>query len=367
MFNRVFIALRQYGFGAQRSVPSLDGLRAICMAFVLISHLAGTQNFPLHHDLSTYRLGEFGVRVFFVISGFLITSILLSELQRKGDISLRRFYFRRALRLFPASYFLILVIAILAARHVISPDHRDLTFAITYTMNYHPTSSWSVGHLWSLAIEEQFYFLWPVILFSLGAFRSRRFLIGLLFAAPLLRLAAPHVAPALSFLVWSDALATGCLLALLRENLFANVHYSRLLASRWFFLVPVVAMTINFVPSAKLNWLVFSSVMNLAIAVSVDWSIRNSQAAVGRFLNWPAVSFLGVFSYSLYLWQQLFLNRESTSPYCAFPLNLLLAFVMAFVSYLLIEAPILRLRASFERNRAQRRVTPANAPVPSLQ
>jgi peptidoglycan/LPS O-acetylase OafA/YrhL len=366
MLNRFFIALREYGFGARRTVPSLDGLRAICMVFVLVSHLAGTAHFPLHHNLSTYRLGEFAVRVFFVISGFLITSILLVELRRKGDISLGRFYFRRALRLFPAAYFFILVIAILAKQHVISLDRWDLTFAATYTMNYHPVGAWSVGHLWSLAIEEQFYILWPAILLALGAMRSSRFLIGLLFLAPLFRLASPHVAPAFSFLIWSDALATGGLLALFRENLFANIHYSRLLASHWFFLVPTAAMIANFVPSAKLNWLICGTVMNLAIAVSADWAMRNSHTGVGRFLNWPAVSFLGVFSYSLYLWQQPFLNRESTSPYCAFPLNLFLAIFVALVSYLLVEAPILRLRAAFERTRDRRRAFANKAPSPSL-
>jgi len=259
-----------------------------------------------------------------------------------------------------------LAIAILAMQHLIRLQPGDLAFAITYTTNYHSASSWSVGHLWSLAIEEQFYILWPVTLLTLGAMRSSRFLIGLLLLAPLLRLASPHVAPAFSFLIWSDALATGCLLALLRENLIANIHYSRLLASRWFFLVPTAAMLINFVPSAKFNWLVAGTVMNLAIAVSADWTIRNSHTAVGRFLNWPAVSFLGVFSYSLYLWQQLFLNRESTSPYCAFPLNVFLAVAVALISYLLIESPILRLRAAFERTRDRRRAFANKAPSPSL-
>src|ERR1039458_6672851 len=95
MLNRACRALRAYGFGTQRIIPSLDGLRAISIAFVLLAHLSGTRHFPSFDFLM--GLGELGVRVFFVISGYLITSILLEELGRKGSISLPRFYFRRTL------------------------------------------------------------------------------------------------------------------------------------------------------------------------------------------------------------------------------------------------------------------------------
>jgi peptidoglycan/LPS O-acetylase OafA/YrhL len=366
MLKRLFVALRQFGFGTQRTVPSLDGLRAISIAFVLVSHLTGTRHFP--GGLARLgKLGEFGVRVFFVISGYLITSILLAELRRKARISLPRFYFRRMLRLFPASYFYILVIAVLAAKHLVSLERWDLTAAITYTMNYYEARRWSLGHLWSLAVEEQFYLLWPLILRTLGQLRSVRFLIALVVAAPFLRLASPYVGPAFNFLVWSDALATGCLLAILREDLAANRRYARLLASRWFFLVPVAALVANCVPFTKVYWLISETVMNLSIAVSADWAMRNPDTVVGRFLNLPAISFTGVLSYSLYLWQQIFLNRGSVSPFCAFPLNIILATAMALVSYLLIEAPFLRFRTAIECARAQWRGTGERAPAyPSL-
>jgi len=364
MFNRLFVALRQYGFGTQRTVPSLDGLRAISIAFVLVAHLI-----PAGHGSGAIsrvgQLGEFGVRIFFVISGYLISSILLAELGREDWISLPRFYFRRMLRLFPAAYFYILVIAILAAKHLVSLERWDLTAAITYTMNYHEARAWSLGHLWSLAVEEQFYLLWPLILRTLGQLRSVRFLIALLVVAPFLRLASPYVGPAFNFLIWSDALATGCLLAILREDLGANRHYARLLASRWFFLVPVVALVANYVPFTKVSWLVSETVMNLSIAASADWAMRNADTAVGRFLNLPAISFTGVLSYSLYLWQQVFLNRESVSPYCAFPLNIILVVAMALVSYLLVEAPFLRFRTVIEGAHAQWRATGEHARLPA--
>jgi peptidoglycan/LPS O-acetylase OafA/YrhL len=365
MLTRLFVALRKFGFGNQRTVPSLDGVRAISIAFVLVAHLTATRHFPFGL-FPLAKLGEFGVRVFFVTSGFLITSILLKELRRTDSISLARFYFRRALRLFPAAYFFILVISALAAKHLVTLQRWDLFYAITYTMNYHEARGWTLGHLWSLAVEEQFYLLWPITLRILGAVRSVRFLIALLVAAPFLRLASPYVGPAFNFLIWSDALATGCLLAMLREELAANQYYARLLASRWFFLVPVAALAANYVPFTKISWLLMETVMNLSIAASADWAMRRPATAVGAFLNLPAVSFVGVLSYSLYLWQQIFLNRASSSPYCAFPLNVLLSIAMALVSYLLIEAPFLRFRAVIESATAKWRQPQSARCLPAL-
>ena len=106
MFSHIFIALRRYGFGNQRVLPSLDGLRAISIGLVLLGHLIGTRGFAKQIPLLD-EIGLLGVRIFFVISGYLITSILLDELSRKGTIDLPRFYFRRTMRLFPASYFLM--------------------------------------------------------------------------------------------------------------------------------------------------------------------------------------------------------------------------------------------------------------------
>jgi peptidoglycan/LPS O-acetylase OafA/YrhL len=135
------------------------------------------------------------------------------------------------------------------------------------------------------------------------------------------------------------------------------------LASRWFFLVPVLALVANYVPSTKFYWLVSGTVMNLSIAASADWAMRKPDTAIGRFLNLPAVSFMGVLSYSLYLWQQIFLNRASVSPYCAFPTNIILAAAMALVSYLVIEAPFLRFRTAIECARAQWREPRVRAPA----
>lgn len=334
----------------KRGIPSLDGLRAISIAFVLLAHLSFTRDFPsFGRDLELARFGTFGVRIFFVISGYLITSLLLKELDSTGTLSLRRFYFRRAMRLFPAAYAMIAVVAALTP---VPP--ADLAAALTYTMNYrfgvNSMPSWNLGHLWSLAVEEQFYLIWPFLLCVLRRRRSVILLLGCLLIAPVARMAMHYrllVAP-VQFLIYSDALATGCLLSLLREQLWADRRYRQVLGSRWFFVIPALAVGLNYLRPAYV--LLMETVMNIAVAMTIDWAMRNYQSLPGRFLNLGLVRAIGVLSYSLYLWQELFLNRASHSAMCAFPMNITLAAGAAMISYYCVEQPFLRLRARLEKS-----------------
>jgi peptidoglycan/LPS O-acetylase OafA/YrhL len=120
-------------------IPGLDGLRAVSILFVLSGHLVGN---PFGD------LANLGVRVFFVISGYLITLLLIREEGKTGTVSLRQFYARRALRIFPASYSLVLVVTAAYILGVIDLHRGDLLHAYTYTMNYSVDRSWWLGHLW---------------------------------------------------------------------------------------------------------------------------------------------------------------------------------------------------------------------------
>lgn len=345
-------------------IPSLDGFRAISILMVLYGHLVGTRNFPTaavrSFDRSLGDLGHLGVLVFFVISGFLITSLLMVEREKTGTISLKQFYLRRALRIFPAFY--VLVLALMAATLLgwMSLSGRDFAFTMTYMVNYYPNHPWQIGHLWSLSIEEQFYLLWPLALLVLRERRALFFAVAAILAAPLLRFAireyAFHVNPhtALAgmsiFPAMFDYIATGCALALLRPWLLTRTWYLRLTASRGLLLAVPLVFLINRMDGYTLVMLFGSPILNICVALLVEACTRHDHTFAGRFLNWKPIAALGVLSYSLYLWQQPFLDRHSSAWVDAFPQNLIFAFGAALLSYFVVERAFLGLRNRFRRN-----------------
>jgi peptidoglycan/LPS O-acetylase OafA/YrhL len=357
---------------ADRRIPSLDGLRAISISLVLLSHLAGTRNFPLSAgSVNFWGLGEFGVKVFFVISGFLITGLLLDELAKTDKIRLGRFYFRRTLRIFPPYYALLAVLVVASALGAVQLAPRDVAHTLTYTSNYYPERSWFVGHTWSLSVEEQFYLIWPAVLVLAGT--RRAFLIAALvvLVVPVIRLvewewfrAATGSGIGARFETVVDSIAIGCLLAGARPLLHRTAWYPRLLASPFFVVVPMLSVLGMATRDHPLvSFAVGMSLSNICVALCLDWAVTFHDGRIGRVLNAAPLVFVGWLSYSLYLWQQPFLNRASSATVAAFPLNIILTVVLALVSYYAIERPSLRLRNVLER----RPWRPAPAPVPALQ
>ena len=137
-------------------IPSLFGLRAVCISFVLLAHLSGTRYFFHSRVLELY--GNLGSRIFLVLSGYLITSQLVREHERTGTISLSNFYIRRAYRIFPAAYVFMAATIVLHWRVL---TWANIGAVLTYTGNFY-RGHWVLGHLWSLGVEEQFYLVWPL-------------------------------------------------------------------------------------------------------------------------------------------------------------------------------------------------------------
>lgn len=343
---------------AAGKIPSLDGFRAISILMVLWGHVSGTRGWPIAFIPGHFGwlgdLGHLGVLVFFVISGFLITSLLMNEIEKTGAISLKNFYLRRVLRIFPASYTYILVLLIVTLFGWLPLTARDFAFAATYTVNYFPHHPWYIAHLWSLSVEEQFYLLWPLALLLLRERRGLWLAIAAIFIGPVVRVAVTeyvlHVNPAspLSdmsiFPAMCDFLATGCALALLRPWLLTQAWYLRLTASHWLWLAVPLVFLINHWNGYSAVMLFGSPVQNVCIALLIESMTRHHHGLPGRILNWKPVAFLGVLSYSLYLWQQPFLDRHSDAWISAFPQNVVLAFMAALLSYFVVEHAFLRLR-----------------------
>jgi peptidoglycan/LPS O-acetylase OafA/YrhL len=343
----------------ERRIPSLDGLRAISIVFVLVSHLAGTARFPLSEATGNVLfLGDLGVHVFFVISGFLITGLLLDELARSSRIDIGRFYFRRTLRIFPPYYAMIAAVLVAQAMGWLRLSSNDAIHAATYTSNYHAGGSWFLGHTWSLSVEEQFYLLWPAIVVLAGPRRAIAIAAGVVLLSPAVRLLSFSVAPvgmAYRFENVADAIAVGCVLAGARATLHRRHAYMAALGSPLFFLVPCAVVGVNLLHfHPRLYFAAALTVENIGLALCIDWCVTHSEGRIGRLLNAPAVAYVGVLSYSLYLWQQIFLNRASASAVSAFPLNVVLVIIAALGSFYLIERPALRFRRRHERRQAPR-------------
>lgn len=337
-------------------IPSLDGLRALSISLVLLAHLCGTQAFALDKDILRVwgNFGNLGVRIFFVISGFLITSLLMKEHATEGRISLKDFYIRRVLRIFPAAYGYIAIIWVASLLGLMEIGRANFLAACSYTMNYLSPCDWNLGHLWSLAVEEQFYLIWPFALCVAG--KKRGMLIaGIMFiVGPCTRYASAQWSPdcvwlgKYSFLSNADALASGCLLSGLWARLGKFRLYTTFQRSWTFLAIPLlVAMCCTY---WRLRFSALGvSLLNLCIALCIDWCIRRHGTIIGRVLNWSPIAFVGVMSYSLYLWQQPFLNSGSLSLVNAFPVNVLLAFAVAAMSYFCVEKQFLKLRRHFLR------------------
>src|ERR1035438_6065406 len=165
-------------------IPYLDGLRAYSILLVIFGHCFGPGSFLYDNPITKVCLVNpaLGVHIFFVLSGFLITSLLLNEREGTGRISIRGFYERRIARIFPAFYLYIGTILLLVAFHLMSVPRYAFYAAATFTVNFSqfwrrgrpPDLNFVFGHFWTLSIEEQFYLVWPSILVFLGNRWARR-------------------------------------------------------------------------------------------------------------------------------------------------------------------------------------------------
>jgi peptidoglycan/LPS O-acetylase OafA/YrhL len=343
--------------GELARLPSLDGLRAVAVLMVLWGHGGHTQGFPDGVAPFTPYMpdGKFGVRIFFVISGFIITHLLIRELTQTRNIDLKGFYVRRCLRLLPALGAYLMFVGMVDLTTSLDETLLGWATSLTFTKNFY-APTWISGHLWSLAVEEQFYLFWPAIVAMFGALRRVRLALVLIIAAPISRYvlhATGHPGFAnVSFFSNMDFLMMGAVLGMANGegSLLRALTNRRTLVLCSAPLIALAAYAIEKRSSLRpLDLAIMPSLEALAIGMTMICLVSLRQGAVFDVLNARPMVYLGRISYSLYLWQQallvehLYYGRD-VPVILRFPINIMVALIVATISYELIEKPFLRLK-----------------------
>ena len=356
--------------GEMGYLPGLDGVRALAIIGVLLYHL-GLDPFPG---------GFLGVDVFFVLSGFLITSLILEEFQRSGSINFKKFYAGRARRLLPALFLMLLIVGIAVAlvyRDSAPSFRADALASIFYVNNWwyviadHSYFEFTgrpalLNHLWSLAVEEQFYLIWPVIAFLVIKKSSRKVLGLIAFSGALLSTAwmvviatnanMPEFADPSRAYFGTDSHAMGLLIGATLATFWRPGRLSTSIAKRARILLTVigiVALTTligfylfssEFSPFLyRGGFLVFAILIAIVIAL-----VTHPALALGTWLGVGPMRYLGRRSYGIYLWHWpvfMVLRPEQDIPLdglSLLTLRLAITIGIAELSYRYVEMPIRR-------------------------
>jgi peptidoglycan/LPS O-acetylase OafA/YrhL len=367
-----------------RRIAELDGIRGVAIAAILTVHsseflVVGVKHKPLYYAL--YRLmatGWLGVDIFFVLSGFLITTILLEDNDRADFWS--RFYLHRSLRILPA--FAVVFGLTIAAIHFLVPE-THLTAAVIlpalfFTENWtvlNGTSMPMLPHLWSLAVEEQFYLVWPQIVRRLSSATVLKVSLGLAVASELLRviLALNHVGVWVIYAITPtriDGLALGAALAaavtLPATHQFLAAYWRKIaLASAFLLVASFVILHRSLLPDNVLSQILAIPVTILLTAMLIYGSVASTLPAVlRRALANPALTYLGRRSYGLYLihlpivfaaWQNRVHGRLSYLPAglrvnaMLIVISIAICLALTEISWRLVESPAQSLRRVLEK------------------
>lgn len=358
-------------------IPSLDGLRAASILFVMVGHLVSERLAP----------GGFGVQVFFVISGFLIARLMLAENKATGSVSLPRFFLRRFLRLYPVTLVYALIIVGVFLWAGMPFRWGELWSVLLYFSNYYYLWFDAVhtgelglpfGIFWSLAVEEHFYLLFPPLFVLLAGRADRLFWVMAVvcIAVLALRIVAAHLDP---WLVESralyyrtefriDAIAWGVLLAAICDTVMGQ-RLIRSLGHPLAFAAALLLLALTFLyrdPVFRETWRY--SLQGLSLLVLFAGLLFDRRYALIQWaLNLPIAVWIGRLSYSLYVWHlctpalsRWLLPESGWAAQTA--LQMPMSFAFAAASFYLLEQPIARWR---RRLHTDRRPAPAAAALPA--
>lgn len=338
-------------------LPGLDGLRAISAMLVIAAHASHRVEATIPPWLfHVCARGGFGVDIFFVISGFIITHTLLREEDATGAISLKWFYIRRAFRILPPAFAYLAIIGLLTVSGIIPGSFSAIITAALFVRNLFGFSDWYTSHFWSLAIEEQFYLLWPFLLVLVARTVRLRLLIALWLFAPIWKagnflILGGHNVNQMRFDFRYDGLLAGAILAILwaspdmRRRLIQSCQSKGSLVA----VTLLIAIGTLALESHDPRWAIpFSPLRALCVAVWIIALISNRAGFVGSLFNWSPIAWMGAASYSLYLWQQLTVGNLPGASITQITTGIALAILCAAVSFYAIEQPMLQMRKRIE-------------------
>ena len=354
-------------------LPSIDSLRALAVLAVIIYHV----------DVNYLPGGFLGVDLFFVLSGYLISSLIIKEYKKTGSVNLYNFYIRRARRLLPAVYFMItvgLVVMVLFNEVLLRKSHLDAIFGYIYSSNwwyiFHKLDYFdSFGaqspfkHLWSLAIEEQFYMIFPLLFLLVnrkkkskdGTYKlNKNFLyvvLGLIIVSLIAHIILFDINNISRIYFGTDTRAFSLLVGVVGailypiERLHAKVTLQQNMIYSVVSLVSIATLITVMIYTSEYNtWLYRGGFLLVAVlGLIVIISSGKQHTLMSRLLSFKPVVFIGKISYSLYLWHFLVLVlttpvSEIGNPNIYFViLRVILTFVVAIVSYVFVETPIRKL------------------------
>jgi peptidoglycan/LPS O-acetylase OafA/YrhL len=344
----------------------------VVITLVVYSHVAWRDlTFNSWFRNFSSNLGTMGVGLSFVISGFIITLLLIREREKFGRISIRLFYARRVVRLWPTLWIYVATVAVLSSLGLIHHVETNaiiapLTFSTDYLLHLKP-STMATFHTWSLSAEEQFYVIWSVLLVTVPRKHLGKLLVFLFAIAPLIRLLSYFALPQLrslapyEFQTRYDFLVIGCLLAFDCTNDWPTVR--RLLPYRRPALVvtTAIAVAVEAADPTKINWFLYlfgNTVQALALASILGICILGPRdGKVGRTLNSRVFVHVGTIAYGLYIWQMLF-TLAAVRPFTDPAIGVPAALVCAELSWWLVDKPLIKVR------RRLRTPPPAVVPKP---
>jgi peptidoglycan/LPS O-acetylase OafA/YrhL len=350
-----------------KHIVPLDGVRAIAALMVLFFHCFQITSYSSTAGLLLQKigyLGQTGVSLFFVLSGFLITRILLQQV--KSPNYFYNFFLRRSLRIFPLYFFYLALFYFILPVFQSKPiAHFSLQWYYwIYIQDFATTFRWpSIGprHFWSLAIEEHFYLFWPIIVLyssSKGLIISCFSLVAISIVTRILLVSHDYETYFFTF-ARLDEISLGCLLAIL--------EYKKILqrlpiqwVERSFFVIVITAGTLWFLFTAQANpiiQVVKYQFISLTYLLAVAWVVKApTQNVIIRVLSSKYMTFTGSISYGIYVYQALaigWIKHYNVSNNVVFFAGVILAiYLMATISFYLIEKPILSLKSKLTRQPA---------------